>query len=97
MNGMSTSLTGIQNAAQGMAVTASHVASAYGAARRPEAILQEPPEAVRENAEAGPKETNGDLAEQAMNLKTDRVTYEANLQFLQVQNALLGTSLDMKA
>ena len=102
MSGMSTGLSGVQSAAQSMAATAGHIA--HGAtptyeARRPEQYLEEPPEpeAVRENQEAGPKESNADLADQAMNLKTDRVTYEANLQFLQVQSSLLGTALDMKA
>jgi len=95
MSGMSTSLSGVQNAAQSMGVTASRIASP----RNPEQLrtLQEPPAPEGENPEGAALESHADLAEQAMKLKSDRVTYEANLQFLQVQGSLLGTSLDMKA
>ena len=104
MSGMVSGLSGIQNATQSLAVNASKVAADTGpgsqAARlkAPDALqLERPPEAVRQNQEPAPQEGNGDLAVDAMNLKTDKVTYEANLQFMQIQSSLLGTAVDMKA
>jgi flagellar basal body rod protein FlgC len=98
MDGMSSSVSGIQAASQSLGVTALKIANAPGPrpkALEQEAQIQPEPAAVRENQEA--PNPGRDLAVEAMNLKADRVTYEANLQFLQVQSGLLGTALDMKA
>ena len=38
-----------------------------------------------------------DLATEAVNLDTQGAGYSANLKFLQVQQNLLGTALDMQA
>ena len=103
MSGMSTALTSLQSTAQSMAKAANNLAKGPQPFRADpgdeETRLKtlEAPEAVREAQAPGPKETGSDLAVDAMNFKTDRVTYEANLQFMQVQSGLLGTALDMKA
>ena len=103
MSGMSTGLTGLQNTAQSLVVSAKELAKGPQP-YKPEKAEQErflkapeAPEAVREAQEPAANENRSDLAVEALNLKTDRVTYEASLQFLQVQSGLLGTALDMKA
>jgi flagellar basal body rod protein FlgB len=87
-----------------MAPTPSNIAKSTAPGFKPDRAEQdkllqplEAPSAVRENQEAGSKEDKADLADEVMTVKADRVTYEANLQFLQVQSSLLGTALDMKA
>ena len=103
MSGMSTALTSLQSTAQTMAGSANNLAKGplpYKPERtEQERYLKAPeaPEALREGEGPGPKEGTSDLAVEALNIKTDRVTYEANLQFLQVQSGMLGTALDMKA
>ena len=38
-----------------------------------------------------------DLATEAVNLKTQGVGYQADLKFLEAQDRMLGSALDMKA
>ena len=71
----------------------------FRARRMEQEYLRQDPTVAENQAPEGPEgpEGSGDLATQAMAMKTDKVTYEANLQFMQLQNAMLGTAIDMKA
>lgn len=105
MNGMSASLSGLQASALSVAVASHNIGNAaaneFQARRLDQASLPQggvEPEAIRESQEPPPSEGNNvNLANEAVDLKTDKLTYEANLQFLQIQSAMLGTALDMKA
>lgn len=99
------SLSGLNAAAIGVALTAYNVANAntpgYKAKRLDLEEVKEGgvrPAAIRESQEPAPEETsNVDLASEFVNLDMQTNTYKANLKALDAQNEMLGTVLDMKA
>lgn len=105
MDGMSAGLSGVQAAAQGVAISANNVANLNSSGYRAKSLVQGAlPQggvadvAVRESgAPMNPGGSNVDPAAEAVQLDTQGVAYQANLKFLQVQNKLLGSALDLKA
>ena len=105
MDGVSASLSGVQAAAQGVALAASNGANLNSSGYRARTQVQQalPQGGVAEGAvqeSQAPLEPGGsnvDLATEAVSLDTQGVAYQANLKFLQVQNKLLGSALDLKA
>ena len=105
MDGVSASLSGVQTAAQGVALAANNVANLNSAGYRARSLVQEAlPQggvagvAVRRSQEPlEPGGSNVDLATEAVSLDTQGVAYQANLKFLEVQNKMLGSALDLKA
>jgi flagellar basal-body rod protein FlgC len=105
MNAITASLSGMQTAALSTAVTANNVANANTAGYKAKRLDQETtpdggvrPSVVQESQEpASAGTSNVDLAAEAVNLKVDKTTYDANLQFMQIQSSMLGLAMDMKA
>ncbi len=105
VDGISAGLSGLQTAAQGVALSANNVANVNTPGYRARSLVQaEQPQggvagvAVRQSQEplnAGG--SNVDLATEAVNLKTQGVGYQADLKFLEAQDRMLGSALDMKA
>lgn len=105
ISGISASLSGLQAAGQGVALSANNVANLNSTGYRALSQVQEeqPQGGVRtaavtqSPAPTAPGGSNVDLGTEAVNLDTQGAAYQANLKFLQVQNSLLGTALDLKA
>lgn len=106
MSAISASLSGLQTSALSVAVASQNVANANSADFQAKRLVQQTaadggvqPAALRASQEppTTPGGSNVDLATEAVGLGTDKVTYEANLQVLQSQNAILGMAMDMKA
>jgi len=105
MDGIAASLTGLSTAAQSIALSANNVANLNSAGYRAESLVQQTlPQggvygaAVQQSqAPLEPGGGNVDLATEAVNLDTQGTAYQADLKFLQVQDKLLGTALDLKA
>ena len=105
VTGLSAGLSGMQAAAQGVAVSAYNVANVNSAGYRAKSLeLAEQAqggvaaEGVAESQAAlAPGGSNVDLATEAVNLKTQSTAYQADAKFLKVQERMLGTALDMKA
>ena len=105
MDGVGASLSGLQTAAQSIGLSASNVANVNSSGYKARSLVQENlPQggvvgvAVTESqAPLNPGGSNVDLATEAVNLDTQGVGYQADLKFMQVQESLLGTALDLKA
>ena len=105
MSGISASQSGLQTSALSMAVAAQNVANANNPGFKARRLDQETTAqgdvratAVQDSQEAVvPGGSNVDLAREAVGFTGAKVTYEANLRFLQSQDALLGMAMDMKA
>jgi len=105
VDGISAGLSGLRTAAQGVALSASNVANLNTPGYRARSLVQAEQAqggvagvAVAQSQEPlAPGGSNVDLATEAVNLKTQGVGYQADLKFLEVQNRLLGSALDMKA
>lgn len=105
MDGISASLSGVQAAGQSIALSAGNVANLNTPGYRARSLVQAyQPQggvagvAVRQSqAPLEPGGSNVDLGAEAVNLDTQGVAYQANLKFLQVENRLLGSALDLKA
>jgi flagellar hook protein FlgE len=105
MDGISASLSGVRTAAQAVAVTSNNVANLNTPDFRAKRLDQQdlPQGGVRPAQIQASQDTpvpggsNVDLATEAVNLKTEGLSYQANLKFLKVQDDLLGAALDMKA
>ena len=105
MDGIAASLSGVRTAALSVAVTGNNVANVNTPEFRARRLEQQDqaqggvrPSGLRESQEATvPGGSNVDLATEAVALKTDSLSYAANLKFLKVQDDLLGSVLDMKS
>jgi flagellar hook protein FlgE len=105
VTGMSAGLSGMQVAAQGVAVSAYNVANLNTPGYRARSLVQaEQPQggvaavALNPSQEAlAPGGSNVDLATEAVNLKTQGTAYQADATFLKVQERMLGAALDLKA
>ena len=105
MDGISASLSGVQAAGQSIALSANNVANLNSSGYRAKSLVQAyQPQggvagvAVRQSqAPMDPGGSNVDLATEAVNMDTQGVAYQANLKFLQVENKMLGSALDLKA
>ena len=105
MDGMAIGASGVYTAAQGVALGANNVANVNTAGYRAQSLQQQslPQGGVAADgvqasqAPLTPGGSNVDLATEAVNLDTQGAGYSANLKFLQVQQNLLGTALDMQA
>jgi flagellar hook protein FlgE len=104
VTGVSAGLSGMQVAAQGVALSATNVANVNSTGYRARSLEQ------AEQAQGGvaaegvavsqeslvPGGSNVDLATEAVNLKTQGTAYQANAKFLKAQERMLGAALDMK-
>jgi flagellar basal-body rod protein FlgC len=105
MDGVSAAVSGVNVAAQSVALSANNVANVNTDGYRAKTLQQQEQEqgGVRASGVQASQEpltpggSNVDLATEAVNLDTQGVTYQANLKFLQVQQNLLGAALDLKA
>ena len=105
MDGISASASGMQAAAQSMAVSSNNVANVNTPNYRARRLDLEDvydrgvqPAAVEESEDTpAPGGSNVELASEAVDQKADKITYGANLQFLSAQSAMLGSAMDMKA
>jgi flagellar basal body rod protein FlgG len=105
MDGLSASLSGLQTAGQSVGLSANNVANLNSSGYRSRSLVQEslPQGGVagvavtQSQAPLNPGGSNVDPATEAVNLDTQGVGYQADLKFMQVQNNLLGTALDLKA
>jgi flagellar basal-body rod protein FlgC len=105
MDGIAASLSGLQTAGQSIALSANNVANLNSAGYRAQSLAQATlPQggvygaAVQQSqAPLNPGGANVDLATEAVNLDTQGTAYQADLKFLQVQNNVLGTALDLNA
>ncbi|MGA2081191.1 MAG: flagellar basal body rod C-terminal domain-containing protein [Holophaga sp.] len=105
MDPMSVSLTGLQTAAQSVALSANNVANLNSAGYRAGSLVQEElPQggvaavAVQRSQEpTAPGGSNVDLATEAVNLDLAGTGYQANLAVIKTQEKVLGTALDLKA
>jgi flagellar hook protein FlgE len=103
MDGISASLSGIQTAAQGVALSANNVANLQSTGYRAGSLVQEElpqggVEAVavqRSQAPLAPGGSNVDLGAEAVNLDLQGLSYQANLAALNVQQKVLGSALDI--
>jgi flagellar basal-body rod protein FlgC len=104
MDGISASLSGLQTAAQSFAISANNVANLNSSGFRAQSLVQEDQAgggvygaAVQQSqAPMDPGGSNVDLGTEAVNLDTQGTAYQADLTFMQVQNSLLGTALDLQ-
>jgi flagellar basal body rod protein FlgG len=105
MDGLSASLSGLRTAGQSIALSAGNVANLNSTGYRARSLVQEnlPQGGVyvatvtQSQAPMGPGGSNVDLATEAVNLDTQGIGYQADLKFMQVQNNLLGSALDLEA
>jgi flagellar basal-body rod protein FlgC len=105
MDGIAASLSGLQTAGQSVALSANNVANLNSTGYRARSLVQETqPQggvygaAVQQSqAPMDPGGGNVDLATEAVNLDTQGTAYQADLKFLQVQNKMLGSTLDLNA
>jgi len=105
VDGISAGLSGVQTAAQGVALSANNVANLNSAGYRAGSLVQAelPQGGVRAQAVSrsqvplNPGGANVDLATEAVELKTQGAGYQANLKVLEAQNRMVGSALDMKA
>ncbi|MDR3670519.1 MAG: hypothetical protein P4L36_06735 [Holophaga sp.] len=105
MDGIPASLSGLQTAGQSIALSANNVANLNSTGYRARSLTQEDlPQggvygaAVQQSqAPLNPGGGNVDLATEAVNLDTQGTAYQADLKFLQVQNKMLGSALDLNA
>lgn len=105
MDGVSASLSGLQTAAQGVALSAGNVANLNSAGYRALSLVQEEqPQggvraaAVQESQAPLPAGgSNVDLGTEAVGLDTQGLSYQADLTFLKAQQQMLGSALDLKA
>lgn len=105
MDGISASASGLGVTAQSIALTSNNVANVNTNGYRSQTLQQEdlPQGGVRASGvqrsqePLNPGGSNVDLGTQAVNLDTQGNSYQADLKFLQVQQSLIGTALDMKA
>lgn len=105
MDGISASMSGINVAAQSYALSANNVANVNSSGYQAKTLQQQPlaqggvqATGIQTDTTPGvPGGSNVDLATEAVNQTTQGAGYQADLKFLQVQQSLLGTALDMKA
>ena len=105
MDGISASLSGINVAAQAYALSANNIANVTTNGYTAQALQQQAVQGggvaatgvQASQAPASPGGSNVDLATEAVNQTTQGGTYQANLKFMEVQQNLLGSALDMKA
>ena len=105
MDGISNSLSGANVAAQSLALTSNNIANVNTNGYRSlslqqEALPQGGVEAATIQASQQPTTPGGsnvDLATQAVSLDTQGLGYQSDLKFLQVQQKVLGTALDLNA
>ncbi|MBP1626072.1 MAG: uncharacterized protein H6Q00_547 [Holophagaceae bacterium] len=98
------SLSGLNAASQGLAVTANNVANANTEGYKTKRLdLEEVKEGgvraskVTESQEStGPGSSNVDYATEMTNLMTQAGAYNANLQVMKTQDQMLGQFMDMK-
>ena len=97
--------SGLNVTAQSLALTANNVANVNtGGYRALTLRQQELPQGgaaaagIQESQQPlAPGGSNVDLATEAVNLQAQGASYQADLKFMQVQQKLLGTALDLKA
>ena len=105
MDGISASLSGLQTAGQGIALSANNIANLNSSGYRAKSLVQSylpqggvAGTAVQQSQAPLPAGgSNVDLAGEAVNLDTQSIAYLANLKALEVQSRTLGTALDLKA
>jgi flagellar basal-body rod protein FlgC len=105
MDGISAGVSGIGVSAQSLALSAGNVANVNTEGYKAKSLQQQDLQqggvrasGVTESQEpTTPGGSNVDLATEAVNLDLKGISYQADLKFLQVQQNLLGTALDMKA
>ena len=105
MDGISASMSGVNVAAQSIALSSNNVANINTDGYKAKSLQQQAlpqggveASAVRESQQpTSSGGSNVDLATEAVNLKTEGIGYQADLKFMQVQQKLLGTALDLQA
>jgi flagellar basal-body rod protein FlgC len=105
MDGISAAVSGASVSVQSVALSANNVANLNTDGYKAKSLQQEDLQqggvratGVRESqAPTNPGGSNVDLATEAVSLDTQGISYQADLKFLQVQQNLLGTALDLKA
>ena len=105
MDGIAIAASGIYTANQGLALGAKNVANVNTSGYRAQSLQQQalPQGGVAaagvqaSQAPPVPGGSNVDLGTEAVNLDSQGRGYGANLKFLQVQQNLLGSALDMQA
>jgi len=105
MDGIGSALSGLQTAGQGVALSAGNVANINTPGYRARSLVQEDQAqggvrgaaVVQSQAAAAPGASNVDPGAEAVNLNTQGAGYQADLKFLQVQEKMLGSALDLKA
>jgi flagellar hook protein FlgE len=105
MDGISSAISGASVSQQSVALSAANVANANTDGYRAKS-LQQADQAqggvratgVTESQEPTvPGGSNVDIANEAVNLDIKGISFQADLKFLQVQQQMLGTALDLKA
>lgn len=105
MDGISASASGLAVTAQSIALTSNNVANVNTDGYKSRSLRQQdlPQGGVQATGvqtsqdPLNPGGSNVDLATQAVNLNTQGAGYQADLKFMQVQQNVLGTALDLKA
>ncbi len=105
MDGISAGISGLGVATQSIALSSGNVANVNTDGYRAKSLQQQEQEqggvrasGVTESQEpTAPGGSNVDLATEAVNLDLKGVSYQADLKFLQAQQNILGTALDLKA
>jgi flagellar basal-body rod protein FlgC len=105
LDGISASVSGLGVSAQSIALSANNVANVNTDGYRAKTLQQQdlPQGGARASGISASQEpttpggSNVDLATEAVNINTQGLSYQADLKFLQVQQNLVGTALDMNA
>jgi len=105
MDGVSLGASGLNVSTQSIALSANNVANANTDGYKAKTLQQQDLQqggvraaGVRESEEPAEQgRSNVDFATEAVNLDTRGLSYQADLKFMQVQQSLVGTALDMKA
>lgn len=92
MDLMSTGISGLRAASQGIAATANNVANV----NTPD-FKAKHPTGIPESQESGEERNSVDLAAEITNLQIQSGAYKANLKVIQTANEILGSALDLKA
>ena len=105
MDGVSLGVSGLNVSTQSIALSSNNVANANTDGYKAKTLQQQDLQqggvraaGIQESQEPSEQgRSNVDFTTEAVNLDTKGLSYQADLKFLQVQQSLLGTALDMKA
>lgn len=97
MDGISPSLTALQASGQSVALSANNIANMTTPGYRAKSLAQAGGPVLESQAPMVPGGSNVEPANEALNLDTQNLGYQANLKVLKTQDKMLGSALDMKA